>query len=209
MRTGPAYAGPSAPEGPVFSAGRRRLCRRRFQPLRGSRRCGVADGVDDEVGAALEEQVEQPTAADEADRAAQHGHEARFVEAGGARRLDGVADARGNRAARAELPGRVEPFLLAAYGEELAVLPQLLDLARVDAETTREPGAGERSGGRVVHGRVSSLVSGSGCRAHARHPQHEAEGGEREQGGDQAGEEEAAAHQIDEATAMAAGSAGT
>jgi len=53
------------------------------------------------------------------------------------------------------------------------------------------------------------LVSVSGRCAHARHPQHEAEGGEREQGGDQAGEEEAAAHQIDAAAGTAAGSAGT
>src|SRR5439155_3048015 len=187
MRTGPAYAGP----------GRR------------SGRCGVADGVDDEVGPALEEQVEQPTAADEADRAAQQGHEARLVEPDRPRRLDHVADARWDRAARTELPGRVEPFLLAADSEELAVLPQLLDLARVDAEAARKPGARERCGGRVVHVGVSSLVSGSGRRAHPRHPQHEAEGGEREQGGDQAGEEEAAAHQIDAATTPAAGSAGT
>ena len=76
-------------------------------------------------------------------------------------------------------------------------------------KAARKPGARERSGGRVVHVGVSSLVSGSGRRAHARHPQHEAESGEREQGGDQAGEEETATHQIDAAIAAAAGSAGT
>jgi len=61
MRTGPAYAGPT----------------------RGSGRRGAAHGVDDEVGAALEEQIEQPLRSQQAGGTPEQGDEARLVQAHG------------------------------------------------------------------------------------------------------------------------------
>src|SRR6266571_2800542 len=66
MRTGPAYAGPVPRAAPPA--------------LRGG---GAANDVDDEVGPAFEEQVEQAPAADEAGGTPKQGDEARLVQADG------------------------------------------------------------------------------------------------------------------------------
>jgi hypothetical protein len=113
---------------------------------------GSADDVEDEVGAALEEQVEEPPAADEAHRTAEQSDETRLVEPGRAGRLDGLADPGGDRAARPELPRGIEPLVAVANGEQLAEFPQALDLAEIDAEPTREPGPRQRSREDVVDG---------------------------------------------------------
>ena len=68
-----------------------------FPPTLLGRR-GRANGVDDEVGASLEEEVEQPTPAEETRRPPEQGDEPRLVEAGCARRLHGLADTDGDRA---------------------------------------------------------------------------------------------------------------
>src|SRR5205085_7006370 len=102
-------------------------------------------------GAALEEQVEQPAGTEHAGRAAEQRQEARLVQADSAGSLDGLADALRDRAAGPELPGRIEPLVAVANGEELAAIPELLDLVRVDSQPAREPGAGKRSGECVVH----------------------------------------------------------
>src|SRR5436190_1281765 len=109
-------------------------------------RCRCANGVDDEVGAALEQEVEQPAPAEQTGRPPQQGDEPRLVEADRAGGLDRLADARRHRAAGTELPDRIEPLSLVVDGDQLAALAETLDLARVDAQPAREPRAGQCSG---------------------------------------------------------------
>ena len=104
---------------------------------------------------------------------------------------------------RAVTEARIEA---SRHANLLATLAQLLDLFRVDAEPAREPRARQWGGEHVVH--LDLLRSRSGD-ARAPHPQHEAEGGEREQDDDQCADEEAAPHQIEAATAAEVGWAGT
>src|SRR5207248_8117575 len=96
--------------------------------------CSGADGLHDEVGAAFEQQVEQAGRAEEPGGTAEQSDEARLVQPDGTGCLHGLAHAGRDRAARAELPGRIEPFAAVPHSEELTAVAQLLDLARVDAE---------------------------------------------------------------------------
>src|SRR4029079_14794897 len=106
MRTGTAYAGPA----------------------RGSGCGGAPDGLDDEVGAALEEQLEQPLRAEQAGGAPEQREQPCLVEACRPGSLHRRAAPGRDLPARAELPGRIQPLAVVADREELAAVAQLLHL---------------------------------------------------------------------------------
>jgi hypothetical protein len=79
---------------------------------------GGADRSDNGVGTALEEQVEEAAAADEADAPPQQAEQTMFRQARRACGCDRLADARRNLAAGPELPGRIRPLaVLGARGD--------------------------------------------------------------------------------------------